>query len=110
MKCFRNWISYVGRHIKADYSTRDKIIKSFYEDFFFKRDAIIHISILQYVLLVALDHCRTEYVFSLFLGSRYMLFWIAVSIVRIIVVFMLNPIDLGRYISFRLWKLSSLPV
>ena len=53
--------------------------------------------------LVALDHCRTEYVFSLFLGSRYMLFWIAVSIVRIIVVFMLNPIDLGRYISFRLW-------
>ena len=39
-----------------------------------------------------------------------MLFWIAVSIVRIIVVFMLNPIDLGRYISFRLWKLSSLPV
>ena len=50
MKCFRNWISYVGRHIKADYATRDKIIKSFYEDFFFKRDAIIHISILQYVL------------------------------------------------------------
>ena len=51
MTCFRNWISYVGRHLSRLIMRPEiRLSKVFTRISVFKRDAIIHISILQYVL------------------------------------------------------------